>query len=168
MAYDADRVSGTYGDLRYSFGADIEELANVFRLDSVSGWLTTLGPLDREARDRYVLPITASDNGSPLKLTTTTSVIIDVKDYNDNAPQFVSNHYVAAVNEEALPGTVVIRLTVTDRDDEPRGSPNGAQLQYFIVNGDPRAQFGIRFGEVYVERQLDREEIGSYNIQVST
>ena len=163
MAYDADRFSGAYGDLRYSFGSDIGELANIFRLDSVSGWITSLGPLDRETRDRYVLPIMASDNGSPVKLTTTTSVIIDVNDYNDNPPQFSQSHYVAAVNEEALPGTVVIRLTTTDRDNDPDSSQN---LQYFIVNGDPRAQFGIRFGEVYVERQLDREDIGSYNIEV--
>lgn len=163
MAYDGDRLSGSYGDLRYSFGPNIGELANVFRLDSVSGWIMTLGPLDREECDRYVLPVIATDNGSPGKLTSTTAVMIEVKDYNDNPPEFLQNHYVAAVNEEALPGTVVVRLSTKDRD---RDQERSSQLQYFIVSGDPRSQFGVRLGEVYVERKLDREEIGSYKIQV--
>ena len=148
------------------------ELANVFRLDPVTGWITTLGLLDREECDRYFLPITASDNGSPVKLSSTTTVVIEVKDYNDCPPAFSQSHYVAAVNEEALPGTVVVRLTTTDRD-RSRSDPAAAsateqpnQLQYYIISGDPRAQFGVRQGEVYVERALDREEIGSYNIQV--
>ncbi len=169
-ASDGDRVTGTYGDLRYSFGHNMApELANVFRLDSVTGWITTLGLLDREECDRYVLPIVATDNGSPAKLTSTTAVIVEVKDYNDNPPQFSQSHYVAAVNEEALPGTVVVRLTTTDRDrfrQPDQASAVHPQLQYYIVSGDPRAQFGVRQGEVYVERALDREEIGSYNIQV--
>jgi protocadherin Fat 1/2/3 len=118
------------------------------------------------------LPIIASDNGTPAKLTSTTAVVIEVRDYNDNPPQFSQSHYVAAVNEEALPGTVVVRLTTTDRDREQSRSetssstPQQPQLQYYIVSGDPRSQFGIRQGEVYVERALDREEIGSYSLQV--
>jgi protocadherin Fat 1/2/3 len=173
-AMDGDRVTGTYGDLRYSFGHNMApELANIFRLDSVTGWITTLGLLDREECDRYVLPIIASDNGTPAKLTSTTAVVIEVRDYNDNPPQFSQSHYVAAVNEEALPGTVVVRLTTTDRDREQSRSesssstPQQPQLQYYIVSGDPRSQFGIRQGEVYVERALDREEIGSYSLQAS-
>ncbi|XP_045031201.1 fat-like cadherin-related tumor suppressor homolog isoform X3 [Daphnia magna] len=172
-ALDGDRVTGTYGDLRYSFGHSMApELANIFRLDSVTGWITTLGLLDREERDRYILPIIASDNGTPAKLTSTTAVVIEVRDYNDNPPQFAESHYVAAVNEEALPGTVVVRLTTTDRDrDESRSDAASSmsqqpQLHYYIISGDPRAQFGIRQGEVYVERALDREEIGSYSLQV--
>jgi protocadherin Fat 1/2/3 len=102
-------------------------------------------------------------------------VVIEVRDYNDNPPQFSQSHYVAAVNEEALPGTVVVRLTTTDRDREQGRSDFSSssmqhqqqpQLQYYIVSGDPRSQFGIRQGEVYVERALDREEIGSYSLQV--
>lgn len=173
LALDGDRVTGTYGDLRYSFGHNMAaELANIFRLDSVTGWITTLGPLDREECDRYVLPIVASDNGTPAKLTSTTTVVIQVRDYNDNPPQFSQSHYVAAVNEEALPGTVVVRLTTTDKDrDQSRAEsslpgPQPSPLQYYITGGDPRSQFGIRQGEVYVERALDREEIGSYSLQV--
>ena len=161
MASDGDRVTGTYGDIRYTFGPSIAELANVFRLDSVSGWITTLGPLDRETCDRYVLPVIASDNGSPAKLTAATEVMVDVQDYNDNPPQFSQSSYMAAVNEDALPGTVVVKLTVTDGDKQLEKT-----MQYFIVDGDPQSQFGIRSGEVYVERKLDREEIGSYTIQV--
>ena len=165
-AFDGDRTSGSNGDMRYSFGPTMPaELANLFRLDTVTGWITTMGPLDRETTDRYILPVIATDNGSigSSKLTSTTAVIIEVKDYNDNPPQFSQSHYVAAVNEEALPGTVVVRLATTDLDRELEPT---MQLQYFIVSGDPRSQFGVKSGELYVERLLDREEIGSYNLEV--
>lgn len=149
------------------------DLANVFRLDSITGWITTLGLLDREESDRYVLPIIASDNGIPAKLTSTTAVVIEVRDFNDNPPVFSQSHYVAAVNEEALPGTIVLRLTTTDRDRDSDQSDSSAvasvlqpSLQYYVVSGDPRSQFGVRQGELYVERPLDREEIGSYNLQI--
>ena len=66
----------------------------------------------------------------------------------------------------------VVEKDYTDRDREQSRSetssstPQQPQLQYYNVSGDPRSQFGIRQGEVYVERALDREEIGSYSLQV--
>ena len=50
------------------------------------------GSLDREETDRYILPVTVSDSGAAaagsLKLTATTSVVVEVRDCNDNPPQF--------------------------------------------------------------------------------
>lgn len=81
----------------------------------------------------------------------------------------MQSHYVAAVNEEALPGTVVVRLATTDADRPTSASASAVDepaLQYFIVAGDARSQFGVRDGELYVERPLDREDVASYNLQV--
>lgn len=43
--------------------------------------------LDRETRDRYVLTVVATDNGTPVS-TASTTVTINVLDANDNSPSF--------------------------------------------------------------------------------
>jgi hypothetical protein len=65
------------------------------------------------------------------------------------------------VNEDALPGTVVVEVSVTDSDNE---SDN---VEFHIIAGDPHAQFAVRTtGEVYVSRSLDRETISRYQLTV--
>lgn len=66
------------------------------------------------------------------------------------------------VNEDALPGTVVVQLTTTDKDVDLI-SP----VEFYITNGDPYSQFQIRqTGEVYVAKPLDRESVSKYVLDV--
>lgn len=65
------------------------------------------------------------------------------------------------VNEDALPGTVVAQITVTDKDSEP------TNVEFHIIAGDPHTQFDVRLtGEVYVARPLDREAIDKYELTI--
>lgn len=67
-----------------------------------------------------------------------------------------------AVNEDALPGTVVVQLSTSDADAQV--SP----VQYYITGGDPRSQFQIRTtGEVFVVKDLDRESVPKYILEVT-
>lgn len=103
----------------------------------------------------------ATDNGNP-KHFTRTSVNVKLRDYNDNSPAFVRDIYDATVNEDALPGTVVVKLESVDKDTDV-----SAPLEFYITSGDPRSQFQIRStGEVYVVKGLDREAISRYELQV--
>ena len=43
--------------------------------------------LDRETRDKYVVTVVATDNGTPVS-TASTTVYISVLDANDNTPTF--------------------------------------------------------------------------------
>ncbi|KAG8212677.1 hypothetical protein J437_LFUL019545, partial [Ladona fulva] len=158
-AYDKDL--GNNGEVRYSFSSEIGELANIFAIDAYTGWITTLVQLDAEKKPYYEFQVVATDNGKP-KHFARTNVFINLKDYNDNPPVFTNNHYLAAVNEDALPGTVVVQLSTRDKDTS-LVSP----VQYYITNGDPMSQFQIRqTGEVYVAKSLDRERLNNYVLDV--
>lgn len=66
------------------------------------------------------------------------------------------------VNEDALPGTVVVQVSVTDLDRDIT-----TPVEYHVTAGDPHAQFAVRAtGEVYVARPLDREQVASYHLTI--
>jgi protocadherin Fat 1/2/3 len=51
IAHDSDL--GSNGEVRYAFGSDIGELANVFTIDAYTGWISTLVQLDKERQPEY-------------------------------------------------------------------------------------------------------------------
>lgn len=158
-AHDAD--SGSNGDVRYALASDVGELANVFDIDSHTGWVTILVPLDKEKVPEYNFQVIATDNGQP-KHSARTTVYIKLKDYNDCPPVFKNATYRAAVNEDALPGTVVLAITTMDKDVDLN-----TPVEYYILSGNPLAQFQIRqTGELYVAKRLDRESISTYNLGI--
>ncbi|XP_011297771.1 fat-like cadherin-related tumor suppressor homolog isoform X1 [Fopius arisanus] len=159
IAHDEDL--GNNGEVRYSFGTDIGELANVFTVDAYTGWISTLVQLDKEKQPEFKFQVVATDNGNP-KHFARTSVHVKLKDYNDNSPAFVNDRYEATVKEDALPGTVVVKLVTVDKDIDLM-----TPVEFYITGGDPRSQFQVRAtGEVYVAKALDRETIDRYELNV--
>lgn len=159
-ARDAD--IGNSGDIRYSFDTSIGEMANVFHIDEYSGVISLLTPLDREKRNDYRFQVVATDQGQP-KHSTRTNVVIRLKDYNDSPPVFQKENYEAQVSEDSLPGTVVTKFSIKDRDDSKTSTP----IEYYILSGDTFSQFQIRqTGELYVIKALDREDINKYTLEI--
>lgn len=101
LAHDADK--GRNGEIRYTFSQDSLDLADVFSIDTYTGWITNLVHLDKETKSEYRFHVTATDNGHP-KHSARTTVIVKVKDYNDQPSLFKRKFYEAAVNEDAWPG----------------------------------------------------------------
>lgn len=156
-----DGDSGSNGDVRYFMASENTEAGNTFAIDPYTGWISTLGELDKESRGEFKFRVIATDNGS-VKMNDTTLVVIKLRDYNDNPPIFTQDHYNASVSEDALPGTVVLQLSVTDLDVDLV-----TPIEYYIYSGDRMSQFQIRrTGELYVAKQLDREVINFYNLTV--
>lgn len=159
IAHDKDQ--GSNGEIRYSFSSDVGDIVNVFTIDPYTGWITTLVELDKEQKSEYKFHITASDNGTP-KHSARTTVIIRLKDYNDSPTMFKKAFYESAINEDALPGTVLLTLDVTDADVDLK-----TPVDYYIISGDPSSQFQIRkTGELYVAKPLDRETVASYDLEI--
>ncbi|XP_011501552.1 PREDICTED: fat-like cadherin-related tumor suppressor homolog [Ceratosolen solmsi marchali] len=161
IAHDNDL--GSNGEVRYSFGSDIGELANVFTIDAYTGWISTLVELDKEKQPEYKLQVVATDNGN-LRHFARTSVLIKLKDYNDHPSSFLQGEkgYEATVKEDALPGTVVVEITTVDKDVDLN-----TPLDFYITSGDSRSQFSIRStGQVYVAKALDRETIDRYILTI--
>ncbi|XP_049340175.1 protocadherin Fat 1 isoform X3 [Astyanax mexicanus] len=84
-----------------------------FRMDSATGVLKTLLPLDREERGEYNLTVQAVDGGNR---SCEADVIITVIDVNDNAPVFSSELYYISVYDNTQPGAYLSRLQAYDAD----------------------------------------------------
>ncbi|XP_041081369.1 cadherin EGF LAG seven-pass G-type receptor 3-like, partial [Polyodon spathula] len=139
----------------------LEDNIPQFRIDSNTGAITLQAELDYEDQMTFTLAITARDNGIPQK-SDTTYVEVNVKDVNDNAPQFVSPRYQGTVMEDTPPFTSVLQISATDRDAHANG-----WVQYTFQNGeDGDGDFTIEptSGIVRTVRQLDRESIPFYEL----
>nr|CAD7199208.1 unnamed protein product [Timema douglasi] len=157
-----DMDEGVNGEVRYSFSPEMGGLSDTFAVDAYTGWITTLTQLDKEKQSEFVFQVVATDSGHQRHFART-SVYITLQDYNDNPPVFTNRHYVAAVNEDALPGTMVIQIKTTDADMDLRSS-----IEFYITRGDPRSQFKIGHdSKVYVAKPLDREKESIYVLDVT-
>ncbi|XP_052124084.1 neural-cadherin-like [Frankliniella occidentalis] len=117
----------------------------------MTGAIYVAGALDYETRKRYELRLTASDN---LRENYTT-VVIHVKDVNDNPPVFERPTYQSQITEEddrALPKQI-LKVTATDGDqDRPQN------IVYFLTGQgiDPDNPANSKFdinkttGDIYV------------------
>jgi protocadherin Fat 1/2/3 len=163
QALATDQDFGNNGEVTYSFSEESSgQLAHLFSIDPHNGWITSQGLLDYETTPTYILTVVATDNGKDRRSTQTT-VKVTLVDANDNPPVFSQRLYTAAVNEGALPGTIIFQLQTTDADTAVE-----SHVEFAITGGDPLGQFQIKQnGEVYVARSLDREVRSQYRMEVS-
>uniref|UniRef100_A0A3Q2QWK0 Cadherin-23 n=1 Tax=Fundulus heteroclitus TaxID=8078 RepID=A0A3Q2QWK0_FUNHE len=166
-ATDADE--GVNGEVRYAFlqtGAGNRDWES-FRIDGVSGVITTTVTLDREKQALLSLIIVARDMGQPVPYETTQPLQVALLDIDDNEPVFLKPprgsvpYQKLSVAEHSPPGTVVGNVTRALDADE--GS--NAVVYYFIAGGNADANFGLSLdGELRVLKDLDREEVPVYSI----
>ncbi len=113
---------GVYGQISYSFAPSTRALyGDTFHIDSRTGDILLISPLDREAQDFYGLIVFARDMEQEQPKEASVNVHIYVNDVNDNPPQIrvnaLGNSGRVAVNESAQIGTFVAVVLVTDRDE---------------------------------------------------
>lgn len=157
-ASDADNSDN--GFVSYHFGPDTDSVANIFHIDPISGWISTMVTLDREENSFYNFSVIAFDRGQPRRMATTW-VNIKLRDYNDNPPIFNTQHYNGEVKEDAPLQTVVLSLMVEDKDEEKNN------VDFYIIEGDLQGQFTVqKSGKIVVQKPLDREIISSYQLTV--
>ncbi|CAI5782299.1 cadherin-1 isoform X2 [Podarcis lilfordi] len=150
-------------------GADTPPVG-VFTIERESGWLKVTRPLDREDMDRYVLFSHAvSVNGQPVE--DPMEIIIKVSDQNDNKPIFTQSIFEGSVAEGATPGTPVMQVSATDKDDAVN-TYNGV-ITYFIISQEPKQPYSQMFtinnetGWISViTTGLDREEFPQYTLVI--
>ncbi|XP_056139750.1 protocadherin-16-like [Lampris incognitus] len=154
-----DQDTGDSGEINYRITAG--DPAGDFHLDRLSGGLSTSRRLDREKKARYMLTITAQDQGSP-PLSSTATVEVAILDINDNSPQFQSSSYTADVSEDVPIGSLVLEVKATDLDYGPN-----SQVLYFLSRGS-QSMFIIdqKTGRIITAAPLDREKTASYTFEV--
>ena len=120
-----DKDSNINSEVTYSLSG--EDFGNRFNIDTYSGQLSAR-PLDREAKSKYSLYITARDRGKPSQVGSC-NITITVEDQNDNDPKFTKTRYTANILENARPGTSVLRVEATDKDHG-----ENARITYSLSN----------------------------------
>uniref|UniRef100_A0A8D0CH87 Cadherin EGF LAG seven-pass G-type receptor 3 n=1 Tax=Scleropages formosus TaxID=113540 RepID=A0A8D0CH87_SCLFO len=130
-----------------------------FSIDSVTGEIQVVAPLDFEAEREYTLRVRAQDNGRPPLSNNTGIVSVQVTDVNDNPPIFVSTPFQASVLESAPVGHSILHIQAIDTD-----SGDNARLEYRLTGTSPDTPFVINSatGWVTVSSALDREAVEHY------
>ncbi|XP_064606055.1 LOW QUALITY PROTEIN: cadherin EGF LAG seven-pass G-type receptor 2-like [Liolophura sinensis] len=155
-----DKDIGENGDVRYRITSGNTD--NTFSIDSITGAISLLKPLDHEVITSYRLYIRAQDNGSPPK-TNITTLLVDVQDVNDNNPKFTASSYLESIKEDV--GVNYSILPVEAYDDD---SGLNAELVYRIVDPPPGMPITVdpKTGWIKTNGQLDREQARAYNFLV--
>uniref|UniRef100_A0A8C9WZK6 FAT atypical cadherin 3a n=1 Tax=Sander lucioperca TaxID=283035 RepID=A0A8C9WZK6_SANLU len=134
-----------------------------FSIDRTSGIVVLERILDREVQSAYQITVHASDQGSPLPLSSLVNVTITVLDINDNPPVFERRDQLATVPEDVGVGTEVLRVYAASKD-----IGTNAEITYSIRSGNEHGKFHIHplTGAILVAQPLDYEMCKDYFLTV--
>uniref|UniRef100_A0A8C6CG91 Protocadherin alpha 11 n=1 Tax=Moschus moschiferus TaxID=68415 RepID=A0A8C6CG91_MOSMO len=116
------------------------------------------GKIDFEETKLWKLQIEAVDKGNPPMFGHCT-VLIEVLDVNDNAPELLVTSLLLSIPEDAPLGTVITLISVTDRD-----IGSNAQVTCSLT---PRVPFKLvstfkNYYSLVLDSSLDREKVSEY------
>jgi len=171
-AVDADL--GENGHVTYALqGTDPDDVISrrLFSVNATSGEVSlseTVVRLDRESVSTYRLAVIAHDLGVP-RLTTSSTVNVEVLDVNDNDPQVAVSTLTAdthcRVTESADVGTFVALVSVSDADLADNGHTwcqLAPDLHFELVELQRSAKY-----KVVTRALLDRETRDEYHLNIT-
>nr|CAB3264691.1 protocadherin-18 [Phallusia mammillata] len=136
---DGEIVKSHNGDVIYSIDSDDRYVT----VDSRSGKITLIRPLDRERMAEIKVTIWARDGGHPAKRSSCILKII-VNDTNDNSPIFTnpaldnSTVYATILNND-----VITKIQVTDYDDQANG-----EVELIMESVDGMTESQVKDGQI--------------------
>ena len=124
--------------------------------------------LDRERHAAHSFVVTAFDGGKPQK-SGELNVTLTVLDVNDNVPVFTKQKYTVSLLENISPGTLLITVNATDRDDGLNGEIVYSFGKQFRSKASELFDLDSKTGEIKVKGLIDFEEkqVHEINIQAS-
>ncbi|CAK6442579.1 unnamed protein product [Pipistrellus nathusii] len=154
-----DRDLGPNGHVTYSLLTDADQ----FSIDSATGVVKVVQPLDTEVQPVHYLKIEARDQATEEpRLSSTVLLKVSVEDVNDNPPRFIPPNYHVKVREDLPEGTVVLWLEAYDPDLGP-----SSQVRYSLLDpGEGPFDVDKLSGAVRIVQQLDFEKKQVYNLTV--
>lgn len=97
-----------------------------FTINPVTGEITTTNTLDHETQNSHSLSVQACDSGD-VQMCDTAIVVINVQDFNDEAPQFDLAEYAVDICDTAVSWQPLVQPVATDQD-----SGTNAELTYTL------------------------------------
>ncbi|XP_068885414.1 protocadherin gamma-B5-like [Aphelocoma coerulescens] len=129
--------------------------------------VVTASALDREEASEHRVTVVARDRGRPA-LRSSTELVLEVSDVNDNAPVFEEAAYSAYVSENNAAGALVVRVQARDADAGANG-----RVSYWLAGGSAGAagaaalvSVEARSGALYAQRSLDYEQCREFAVAV--
>ncbi|XP_067323834.1 protocadherin alpha-4-like isoform X7 [Anolis sagrei] len=127
--------------------------------------LVVAEPLDREHMAEYGLMVMAQDRGVP-SLSASTSVVVPIRDINDNAPAFTQPSYTVFVKENNPPGAHIFTVSAFDPD-----IAENSLISYWIDEKlwplSSYISVHSESGKLYALQPLDYEELKLLEFQVN-
>nr|XP_023473307.1 protocadherin alpha-10 isoform X7 [Equus caballus] len=160
----SDLDEGSNSHILYSFATDVSPNTEAsFRIDSASGEIRVNGKIDFEETKLWKLQIEAVDKGNPPMFGHCT-ILIEVLDINDNAPELLVTSLSLSVPEDASLGTVIALISANDRDAGGNG-----QVTCSLT---PPVPFKLvstfkNYYSLVLDSALDRENVSAYAIVVT-
>ncbi|XP_062443769.1 protocadherin gamma-A12-like isoform X3 [Rhea pennata] len=120
--------------------------------------------LDREESAFHDLVLRAVDGGE-LARTGTARIRVVVLDANDNTPVFSQAVYTVRVREDVPVGSTLLTVRATDADDGLNGEVNYI-FQKISDMASEIFYLDLETGELSLMRELDFEQVSSYELEV--
>nr|XP_057935723.1 protocadherin-16-like [Doryrhamphus excisus] len=153
-----DLDQGQNGQVTYSIRSS--SMSGLFKIDPLTGSISTAAIMDREIWTQTKLVVTATDRGTP-RLAGSATLTVIIIDLNDNSPMIPLPREIR-VPEDTLIGTVISQVTGNDVD-------SGPALSYTLhLDSDSKGMFGIHCygGGVSLTGALDYEERTWYTLTI--
>ncbi|XP_069892095.1 protocadherin alpha-3-like [Dipodomys merriami] len=160
----SDLDEGVNKDIVYSFHADISaEILSKFHLDPVNGCIRVNANLDFEETKLYEIQVEATDKGNP-PMTDHCTVLVEIVDINDNAPELVIKSLALPVLENSEVGTTIALISVSDRDSGTNG-----QVTCSLTPDTPFKLVSTfkNYYSLVLDSTLDRETTSEYKVVVT-
>ncbi|XP_049729797.1 protocadherin alpha-13 isoform X1 [Elephas maximus indicus] len=159
-----DPDDGANGDIVYSFRRPVSPAVEyAFIISPSNGEIRTKGNLDFEEKKLYEIPVEAVDKGN-IPMAGHCTVLVEVLDVNDNAPEVTITSLSLPVREDAQPSTVIALMSVSDRDSGTNGQ--------VICSLTPHTPFKLvstfkNYYSLVLDDALDRESVSTYALVVT-
>uniref|UniRef100_A0A8C5PI91 Cadherin domain-containing protein n=1 Tax=Leptobrachium leishanense TaxID=445787 RepID=A0A8C5PI91_9ANUR len=155
-----DEDEGSNAQITYSFSHSATNKMDIFILDPESGEIKLSDPLDYEVKQNYEMTVEAKDGGG---LVTYCTVLIQVVDVNDNAPEIQLVSLTNPISEDSVPGTMVAEFQVKDLDSERNGEVSCEITEALLFKLMPTS---TNYYRLVTLSSLDRETLSMYNITI--
>ncbi|XP_014384488.1 PREDICTED: protocadherin alpha-2-like [Myotis brandtii] len=160
----SDADEGSNSEIVYSFSSDVPStIKTKFKIDPNTGEIRTKGQLDYEVAKFYEIQVLAYDNGTPT-MTGHCKISVKIVDINDNTPEVSITSLSLPIREDALLGTVIALIMVSDRDSGANG-----QVTCLLT---PHVPFKLvstfkNYYSLVLDSALDREKLSHYELVVT-
>ncbi|XP_035824963.1 protocadherin-11 X-linked [Aplysia californica] len=163
-----DRDINENAEIHYTISMSTAESSSSFLIDSRTGEITAGEEFDRETLSQVSFMVRAVDRGLPQR-TGMASVVVDIKDVNDNSPYFTSSMEFQ-IAEKLPASSLVDKLLASDRDSGKNAEVHFSIPKEFFNQPDSSIPFVvlpsgiIRTGDIL---DKDKQSLYKFPVQVT-